>query len=128
MNFNKVILAGRLTREPDLRHTPGGQPICKLSLAVNRTYTGNDGQPKEEVTFVEIDCFGKQAEIIGKHFRKGSRIHLEGRLKLDSWEKNGEKRSRLGVVLENFQFVDQRSSAGGAVGPSSEAEYHGRGD
>ena len=125
MNFNKVILAGRLTRDPELRKTPGGVAICKLSLATNRTYTGNDGQLKEEVTFVEIDCFGKQAETIAKYFFKKSRIHLEGRLKLDSWEKNGEKRSRLTVVLEGFQFVDQKPAT---TGPAREEDYHGRGD
>ena len=125
MNFNKVILAGRLTRDPELRYTPSKVPIASLSLATNRTYTGNDGQPKEETTYVEIDCFQKQAETIAKHFRKGSRIHLEGRLKLDSWEKNGEKRSRLTVVLEGFQFVDQKPAT---TGPAREEDYHGRGD
>ncbi len=128
MNFNKVILGGRLTRDPELRHTPSGVAVCNLSIAVNRTYTGSDGQPKEEVTYVEIDAFGKQGETIAKFFRKKSRIHIEGRLKLDSWEKNGEKRSRLSVVLEGFQFVDERSSAGGAVGPSRQEDYHGKGD
>ena len=127
MNYNKVIIAGRLTRDPELRHTPSKVAICSLSLAVNRTFTGNDGQPKEEVTFVEVDAFQKQAEAIAKHFRKGSRIHVEGRLKLDTWEKNGEKRSRLGVVLEGFQFVDQKAAAP-AAGPSREEDYNGRGD
>jgi len=89
-----------------MRLTPGGQPICKFGLAVNRTYTGQDGQKKEEVTFVDVDTFGKQAETIGKYVTKGRQLFVEGRLKLDSWEKNGEKRSRLSVVLESFQFMD----------------------
>jgi single-strand DNA-binding protein len=133
MNFNKVILGGRLTRDPELRFTPKKVAICALSLAVNRTYTGSDGIAKEEVAFVDVEAFAKQAETIAKHFTKGSRIHLEGRLKFDQWEKNGEKRSRLGVVLESWQFVDYRSQAGApsgasVSGPSSEEDYSGIGD
>lgn len=134
MNYNKVILGGRLTRDPELRFTPAKVAVCALSLALNRTYTGADGQPKEEVSFVEVDAFGKQAETIAKFFHKGSRIHLDGRLKLESWEKNGEKRSRLAVVLESWQFVDQRGAAApapvgaGVRGPSSEEDYSGLGD
>lgn len=107
-SYNKVLLMGNLTRDPEMRMTPSGQAICKFALAVNRTYTGQDGQKKEEVTFVEIDSFGKQAETIGKYMTKGRQLFVEGRLKLDSWEKNGEKRSRLSVVLENFQFMGER--------------------
>ncbi len=118
-SFNKVILLGNLTRDPEMRMTPSGQAICKFALAVNRTYTAQDGQKKEEVTFVDIDSFGKQAETIGKYMTKGRQLFVEGRLKLDSWEKNGEKRSRLTVVLENFQFVGDRAGPGGASsGPS----------
>jgi len=89
-SFNKVILLGNLTRDPEMRMTPSGQAICKFALAVNRSYTGQDGQKKEEVTFVDIDAFGKQAETIGKYCTKGGQLFVEGRLKLDSWEKNGE--------------------------------------
>lgn len=107
-SFNKAILMGNLTRDPETRMTPSGQAICKFTLAVNRTYTAQDGQKKEEVTFVDIDSFGKQAETIGKYMTKGRQLFVEGRLKLDTWEKNGEKRQKLSVMLENFQFMGDR--------------------
>lgn len=106
-SFNKVILAGNLTRDPELRYTPKGTAIAKLALAMNRRWTGEDGQTKEEVTFVDIDAFGKQAETISQYLRKGGGLLLEGRLKLDQWDdkQTGQKRSRLGVVLEQFTFL-----------------------
>lgn len=105
--FNKVILAGNLTRDPELRFTPGGTAICKFGLAVNRKYTQN-GEKKEEVTFLDVDAFGKQAETIAQYLKKGRPILLEGRLKLDQWDdkQSGQKRSKLGVVLESFTFLD----------------------
>ncbi len=114
-NFNKVILIGNLTREPEMRVTPGGLSICKFGLAVNRVFTDKEGNKREETTFVDIDSFGKQAEVISKYMAKGRPIMVEGRLKLDQWESNtGEKRSKLGVVLEQFQFLGGRD--GGAEG------------
>ena len=108
-NFNKVYLMGNLTREPELRVTPGGLSICKFGLAVNRAYTDREGNKKEETTFVDIDSFGKQAELISKYMTKGKPIFVEGRLRLDQWETNtGEKRSRMVVVLDNFQFLGGR--------------------
>src|SRR5688500_7187911 len=107
--FNKVILAGNLTRDPELRYTPGGMAIAKFGLAVNRKWKdGESGEMKEEVTFVDVDAFGKQAETIGQYLKKGRPILLEGRLKLDQWEdkQTQQKRSRLGVVLESFGFLD----------------------
>ncbi len=104
-NLNKVLLMGNLTRDPELKMTPSGQAICKFGIAINRTFTGQDGQKREEVTFVDVDCFGKTAENVGKYFTKGKPIFIEGRLKLDTWEKDGEKKSKMGVVLENFQFL-----------------------
>lgn len=114
-NFNKVILMGNLTRDPELRVTPGGLSICKFGLAVNRNFTDKEGNKREETTFVDIDSFGRQAEVISKYMAKGRAIMVEGRLKLDQWDdKNtGEKRSRLGVVLEQFQFIGGRDSGGG---------------
>ena len=107
-SFNKVILAGNLTRDPELRYTPKGTAIAKLSMAVNRRWTGEDGQSREEVTYVDIDAFGKQAEVISQYLKKGRPIFVEGRLKLDQWDdKNtGQKVSKLRVHLESFQFVD----------------------
>lgn len=105
-SFNKVILMGNLTRDPEMRVTPNGHTICKMGLAVSRTYSTREGERREETTFVDIDAFGKQAEVISKYMRKGRPIMIEGRLKLDQWESNeGQKRSKLGVILENFQFV-----------------------
>lgn len=104
-SFNKVILMGNLTRDPEMRVTPNGHTICKLGLAVSRTYSTREGERREETTFVDIDAFGKQAEVIAKYMRKGRPIMLEGRLKFDQWESDGQKRSKLGVILENFQFV-----------------------
>lgn len=105
-NYNKVMLIGTLTRDPESRTTPGGVSVTKFSLAINRKFTGKDGSKKEETVFVEVDSFAKPAELIAKHSKKGSQLLVEGRLKLDQWEsKDGEKKSRLGVVLEEFQFV-----------------------
>jgi single-strand DNA-binding protein len=105
-SFNKVILMGNLTRDPEMRVTANGHTICKMGLAVSRTYSTRDGERREETTFVDIDAFGKQAEVISKYMRKGRPIMIEGRLKLDQWESNeGQKRSKLGVILENFQFL-----------------------
>ena len=108
-SFNKVILMGNLTRDPEMRVTPNGHSICKLGLAVSRTFSTRDGERREETAFVDIDAFGKQAEVIAKYMRKGRPIMVEGRLKFDQWESNeGQKRSKLGVVLENFQFLSSR--------------------
>ena len=116
-SFNKVILLGHLTRSPELKTTQGGLSICKFGIAVNRRFSTKDGEQREEVTYVDIDAFGRQAEVIAKHLSKGDPIHVEGRLKLDQWEtKEGEKRSRLGVVLEGFQFVGSREGGSGSTG------------
>ena len=85
-SFNKVILMGNLTRDPELRVTNTGLSICKLSLAVNRTYTTKEGDSKDETTYVDIDAFGRQAETLSKYLQKGRPIMVEGRLKLDQWE------------------------------------------
>lgn len=111
-SFNKVILMGNLTRDPELRVTPNGNNICKFSIATSRTFKTQDGDQREETTFVDIDVFGRRAEVIAKYFTKGKPILVEGRLKLDQWEnQSGEKRSKLLVVLENFSFVGSRSDS-----------------
>jgi single-strand DNA-binding protein len=117
--FNKVILAGNLTRDPELRYTPGGMAIAKFGLAVNRKWKDSQsGEMKEEVTFVDIDAFGKQAETIGNYLKKGRPILVEGRLKLDQWDdkQTQQKRSRLGVVLEAFTFLDSGNREGDGSG------------
>ena len=120
-SYNKVILIGNLTRDPELRYTPKGMAIVKIGLAINRTWKNEAGETKEEVTFVDVDAFGRTAENIGQYFKKGRPILIEGRLKLDQWDdkQSGQKRSKLGVVLENFQFMD--SKVGGGEGGPSEA-------
>ena len=107
-SFNKVIVMGNLTRDPELKYTPSGRAVTRLALAVNRKW--RDAQTnalKEEVTYVEIAAYGTQAETAAKYLAKGSCVHVEGRLKLDQWEdkQSGEKRSKLYVVGERFQFV-----------------------
>ena len=119
-SFNKVILIGNLTRDPELRVTANGNSICKLGLAVNRTYLTKDGERREETTFVDIDAFGKQAEVVSKYMRKGRPLMVEGRLKLDQWESDGQKRSKLGVVLENFQFLGGRDEGEADLGSGYE--------
>ena len=118
-SFNKVILVGNLTRDPELRYTPKGTAVGKIGLAVNRTWRTETGEQKEEVTFVDVDAFGKQAETIGQYMRKGSPILIEGRLRLDQWDdkQTGQKRQKLGVVVEGFQFLGggQRNDAGGGA-------------
>jgi single-strand DNA-binding protein len=106
-NYNKVILIGNLTRDPELRYTPKGMALAKFGLAVNRRWNSETGEQREETTFVDIDAFGKQAETVCQYMKKGSPILVEGRLRLDQWDdkQTGQKRSKLGVVLEGFQFL-----------------------
>lgn len=114
-NYNKVILMGNLTRDPEVRYTSSGAAIAKLGIAVNRYWSNKDGQKQEETTFVDVDAFGRQAETIGQYLKKGRPIMVEGRLKLDQWEdkQTGQKRSKLGVVLDRFEFIDSRGEGGG---------------
>lgn len=112
-SFNKVILMGNLTRDPETRVTPGGLTICKLGLAVNRTFSTQQGEKREEVTYIDCTAFGKQAEALGKWMTKGKPLMIEGRLKLEQWETNdGQKRSKLGVVVETFQFLGDGKAGG----------------
>lgn len=114
-NLNKVQLMGNLTRDPEVRYTPKGTAVTDISLAINRNYTGDDGQRHEETTFVDITFWGRQAEIIGEFMKKGRPLYVEGRLQLDTWEDKttGQQRSRLKVVGENFQFLGSREDGGG---------------
>src|SRR2546423_2527699 len=116
-NFNKVILAGNLTRDPELRYAPKGTAIAKLGLAINRIWKTETGETREEVTFVDLESFGKQAELIGQYFKKGKPILVEGRLKLDTWDdkQTNQKVSKLRVVMEGFQFIDSNRGAEGTA-------------
>ncbi len=117
-NFNKVILAGNLTRDPELRYTPSGVAIAKFGLAINRTWKSETGEQREETTFVDIDAFGRQAEVVAQYVKKGRPLLVEGRLRLDQWEDKNthQKQSKLKVVLESFSFLDSGRTEAGAPG------------
>jgi single-strand DNA-binding protein len=119
-NLNTVILAGRLTRDPEVRHLAGDKTVGSFGLAINRRFKGADGALKEEVTFVDIEVWGRQAEIAEQYLRKGSGVFVDGRLKLDAWEdKDGKKHQRLKVVAESVQFLDRKESSGDAAAPAA---------
>lgn len=122
-NFNKVFLIGNLTRDPELKYTPNGTAVTEFGIAVNRSYTSVSGEKKEDVCFVSISVFGRKAEVANEYLKKGSPIFIEGRLRFDSWEtQDGQKRNRLSVVGENFQFLG-RGGGGGSRRESSEPSY-----
>jgi single-strand DNA-binding protein len=114
-SYNKVMLMGNLTRDPEVRYTPKGSAVADLALAVNRTYTAESGERREEVTYVDIVLWSKLAELAGQYLKKGRAVFIEGRLQMDTWEdkQTGQKRSRIKVVGENMQFVDSRRDGGG---------------
>ena len=120
-SFNKVILAGNLTRDPELRYTPKGTAVARLGIACNRKWKSETGELKEEVTFVDVDAFGKTAETIGQYLKKGRPILIEGRLRYETWEdkQTKQKKSKLGVVLENFQFLDSGGGRGAEGAPAA---------
>ena len=125
-SFNKVILMGNLTRDPEVRYTPGGTAVSEIGLAVNDRRKDAKGDWVDEVTFVDITLWGRQAEIAGEYLNKGSQILVEGRLKLDSWEKDGQKRSKLRVVGENMRMLGGKGGKGGGGAPMpDESEYGG---
>lgn len=106
-NLNKVFLIGRLTRDPELRFTPGGTAVAEFGLAVNRQWTDQSGEKKESTCFVDLQAWGRQGEVLNEYMKKGRQIFIEGRLDFSQWEdKEGQKRSRLKVVVEGFQFLD----------------------
>ena len=124
-SLNKVMLMGNLPRDPELRVTPKGTSICQFALAINRQFKMESGESREEVIFVDIEAWGKQGETIAKFMTKGRPLYVEGRLRLDQWEDKNtkEKRSRMKVVLEQFQFLgDSRGGgSGGGSGGATEA-------
>lgn len=115
--FNKVVLMGNLTRDPETRTTPGGQSVTNFSLAVNRTWRGQDGQQQEAVSYIDCVAWGKPGEIISQYVTKGRPILVSGRLDQRSWEQDGNKRSKVEVVVEDFNFIDGGGrSEGGSYG------------
>ena len=121
-SFNKVILMGNLTRDPQMKFLPSQTPVAEFGLATNRHFKTQSGEEKDEVTFVDCAAFGKQAEVINQWCRKGKQLFIEGRLKFDTWDdKNGGgKRSKLSVIVENFQFVGGREHNQNSPAPRRE--------
>ena len=114
-SFNKVMLLGNLTRDPEVKYTPKGSAVADIGLAVNRTYTTDGGEKREETTFVDVTMWGRQAEIAGEYLKKGRPLFVEGRLQLDTWDdkQTGQKRSKMRVVCENFQMLGSRDGGEG---------------
>lgn len=116
-NLNRVLLLGRLTRDPESRTTSGGTSVVAFGLAINRSYSRKDsGERVEETCFVDVEAWGRTGETISRYMKKGRQIFIEGRLRLDTWEKEGQRRSKLLVVAETFQFVDSQQGGGGDGG------------
>lgn len=113
-NFNKVILIGNLTRDPELRYTPNNVAVTKIGLAVNRRWRNQQNEQQEETTFVDCTAFARTAEVLNQYLQKGRPIFIEGRLNQRRWQdQEGNNRSKLEVVVESFQFIDGRSGGGG---------------
>ena len=111
-SFNKVILMGHLTRDPEISQLPSGTPVCEFGLAVNRQWKDAQDAIREEVLFIDCTAFGKIGKAIGDHLTKGRPIHIEGHLKLDAWEApDGSKRSKIRVIVEQFRFVDNKGKS-----------------
>ena len=113
-SFNRVTLMGNLTRDPQLKHLPTNTTVAEFGLAMNRRFKTTSGEDREEVCFIDCSAFGKQAEVIGQYCRKGKPLFVEGRLKYDQWDDktSGARRSKVSVVVENFQFVGGGPSDG----------------
>ena len=120
-NYNRVILAGNLTRDPQLSYLPSNTPVVEFGMAINRRWKSQSGEQREDVTYVDIRAFGRQAETLNQYMNKGKPILVEGQLRFDQWEgKDGQKRSKLYVVVDNFQFLGapsgDRGDRGGRTG------------
>jgi len=120
-NLNKVMLMGNLTRDPEVRYTPKGTAVAELGLAINRVYSAENGEKREETTFVDVTLWGRTAEIAGEYLKKGRPVFIEGRLQLDTWDDKttGQKRSKLKVVGEAMQLMGSRGGGEGGEGPGS---------
>ena len=127
-NLNKVMIIGNVTRDPEIKYTPKGSAVTDLGIAVNRVYTPEGGEKREETTYVDVTLWGRQAEIAGEYCKKGRSVYIEGRLQLDSWEDktSGQKRSKLRVVGESFQLLGPRPGGGGGGHSGGDEEYSER--
>ncbi|MAI66635.1 MAG: single-stranded DNA-binding protein [Phycisphaerae bacterium] len=107
--YNKVLIMGNLTRDPELKQTPNNQSVAQIGLALNRKFKDREGNMREEVTYVECEAWGRTAEVMSQYLSKGKPVFIEGRLKLDQWQdKDGNNRSKMKVVIESFQFIDSK--------------------
>ncbi len=123
-SYNKVILVGNLTRDPELRYLPSNTAVCDFSLAVNHRYRDREGNQKEDVCFIECSAFGKSGEVINQYVTKGKPLLVEGRLRLETWTaQDGGKRSRHSVFVENFQFLGDGRRDDGGAGASADGGY-----
>ncbi len=121
-SFNKVILLGNLTRDPELRYLPSNMAVCEFGLAVNHRWRDRDGNQREDTCFVDVSAFGRAGETINQYMTKGRPILIEGRLKYDTWTaQDGSKRSKHAIVVENFTFVGSREGGGGSGGSGGDA-------
>src|SRR3982751_6050308 len=127
-SFNKVILLGNLTRDPEIRYTPKGSAVCDLGIAVNRQYTLENGERREEVTYVDVVLWARLAEIAAEYLKKGRPVFIEGRLQLDTWDdkQSGQKRSKLRVIGENMQMLGSPRTAGAAAPDSGDEDRPAR--
>ncbi len=127
-SLNKVMLIGNVTRDPEIKYTPKGSAVADLGLAINRTYTNQGGEKVEEVTYVDVELWGRLAEIAGEYAKKGRPVFIEGRLRIDSWEdkQSGQKRSKLKVVGEGLQLLGSRTGGGtGGSGGAGGGDFEG---
>lgn len=122
-SFNRVILVGNLTRDIELKYTQGGTAVTEIGLAVNDRRKDQSGEWIEETTFVDVTLWGRTAEVASEYLSKGSPLLIEGRLKYDTWETDGQKRSKLRVVGERMQMLGGRSGGGGGGGRPQQSEY-----
>lgn len=121
-SYNRIVLMGNLTRDPQLSYTPANTAVCKFGIATNRKWRDQDGNSREEVCFVDCTLFGRTAEAFNQYMSKGRQVLIEGRLRLDRWTTpEGEKRSKHEVTVERFTFVGARGDAGGAPDPGAGA-------
>jgi single-strand DNA-binding protein len=118
-SYNKVLLMGNLTRDPEIRYTPKGTAVAELGVAVNRVYSTDNGERREETTFVDVTVWGRQAETASEYLKKGRPVFVEGRLQMDTWEdkQSGQKRSKLKVVADQVTFLGARSEGGEGGAP-----------
>ncbi len=123
-SFNKIILMGNLTRDPELRYTPKGTAVAKLGLAVNRTWKTETGETKEDVLFIDVEAFSRQAETVGQYLKKGSPILVEGRLRMDTWDdkQTNQKRTKILVTAENVRFLGSGHSREGGTPAAARAK------